>query len=166
MNAIQIEPLQPKHFRSQWAALDRVARERQYLVFLQAPPYDTCVPFYESMMGEQGIMRIALDGERVVGWCDVRRADAEIAQHCGILGIGIIDGYRGRGIGERLVSQTVEAIRVSDLGITRVELTVWGSNARAMGLYEKLGFVYEGRKIGARKVDGVTDDVVLMAKFL
>jgi RimJ/RimL family protein N-acetyltransferase len=166
MNEIRIEPLKPERFRSQWEALNIVARERKYLIFLEAPAYDSCVAFYETMMGKQGIMLNALDGDRVVGWCDLRRVDAEISKHCGILGMGLVDGYRGRGLGERLITQTLDAIRKSDLGIERVELTVWGSNARAIGLYEKVGFAHEGRKVGARKIDGVTDDVILMAKFL
>jgi ribosomal protein S18 acetylase RimI-like enzyme len=166
MNEIRIEPLKPANFRSFWEGLDLVARERKYLIFLEAPPYESSVAFFETMMGKQGIMLNALDGERVVGWCDVRRVEAEISKHCGILGMGIIDGYRGRGLGERLITQTLDAIQKSDLGIERVELTVWGSNTRAIGLYEKVGFGHEGRKVGARKVDGVTEDVILMAKFL
>jgi ribosomal protein S18 acetylase RimI-like enzyme len=166
MNEIRIELLKPENFQSLWKALDLVARERKYLIYLEAPPYESSVAFYETMMGKQGIMLNALDGERVVGWCDVRRVDAEISKHCGILGMGLVDGYRGRGLGERLITQTLDAIRKSNLGIERVELTVWGSNARAIGLYEKVGFAHEGRKVGARKIDGATDDVMLMAKFL
>jgi RimJ/RimL family protein N-acetyltransferase len=166
MNEIRIELLKSENFQSLWDALDLVARERKYLIFLEAPPYESSVAFYETMMGKQGIMLNALEGERVVGWCDVRRVDAEISKHCGILGMGLVDGYRGRGLGERLIRQTLDAIRKSDLGIERVELTVWGSNAPAISLYEKVGFVHEGRKVDARKIDGVTDDVILMAKFL
>jgi ribosomal protein S18 acetylase RimI-like enzyme len=166
MNEIHIEPLTPARFRAQWEALDAVARERKYLIFLQAPPYDSSVEYFETMMGDNGIMLQALDGEKLVGWCDVRREAAEIAKHCGTLGMAVVDGYRGCGIGERLITQTLEAIRQSDLGIERVELTVWGSNTRAIGLYEKVGFAHEGRKVGARKIDGKTDDVILMVKFL
>ncbi len=166
MNEIRIEPLKPERFRSQWEALDLVARERKYLIFLQAPPYESSVTYFNTMMGENGVFYQALDGERVVGWCDVRRADAEIAKHCGTLGMGIVDGYRGQGLGERLIRQTLAGVRASNLGIERVELTVWGGNVRAIGLYEKVGFVHEGRKMRARKIDGVVDDVVLMATFL
>ncbi len=166
MNEIRIESLAPARFLSQWHALDAVARERKYLIFLQAPPYESSEAYFKTMMGENGIMMQALEGERVVGWCDVRRAEQEISKHCGTLGMGIIEGYRGRGLGKRLITQTLESVRKSTLGIERVELTVWGSNVRAIGLYEKVGFAHEGRKIGARKIDGATEDVVLMAKFL
>ncbi len=166
MNPLLIQRLTPATFRSQWDALDAVARERKYLIYQQAPPYESSVAFFKSMMGENGIMMQALEGERVVGWCDVRRQDAEIAKHCGTLGMGIIDGYRGVGLGARLLEATLTEIKNSDLGIERVELSVWGSNARAQRLYIRSGFVEEGRKIGARKLEGLTDDVVLMAKFL
>lgn len=48
----------------------------------------------------------------------------------------------------------------------RVELEVFASNTAAIALYEKLGFVVEGRKSRARKVDGAYDDDLIMARFL
>lgn len=48
-------------------------------------------------------------------------------------------------------------------GMERIELEVFASNARAIRLYERLGFVTEGVKRGARKLDGVYEDNVLMA---
>jgi RimJ/RimL family protein N-acetyltransferase len=165
-SSIRIEPLHPSRFPSQWNALDLVARERKYLIYLQAPPYDSSVAYFNTMMGQNGVMMQALDGERVVGWCDVRRNDAEISKHCGTLGMGIIDGYRGVGLGARLLAATLDAVAQSNLGIERVELTVWGRNERAQRLYRRAGFVDEGRKVGARKIDGLLDDVLLMAKFL
>lgn len=47
--------------------------------------------------------------------------------------------------------------------LERIELDVFASNKPAIALYEKLGFTREGIKRGARKIDGVSDDVVLMA---
>jgi RimJ/RimL family protein N-acetyltransferase len=40
---------------------------------------------------------------------------------------------------------------------------VFASNTRAFALYERLGFVREGLKRRARKLDGGYDDDVLMA---
>jgi ribosomal protein S18 acetylase RimI-like enzyme len=46
-----------------------------------------------------------------------------------------------------------------------VELEVYRSNTSAILLYEAHGFVWEGLKVGARKLDGITDDIVLYAAF-
>jgi RimJ/RimL family protein N-acetyltransferase len=48
-------------------------------------------------------------------------------------------------------------------GFTRIELEVFESNARAIALYERRGFVHEGRKRAARILDGRTEDVLCMA---
>ena len=163
---IRITPLAREYFQSQWHALDEVARERKWLVYLQAPPYASSELYFEAMMGEVGIMMQALAGERVIGWCDVRRSEHEISKHCGTLGMGIIEGYRGAGLGARLMEATLAAVKQSSLGIERIELTCWSSNTRAYRLYQRLGFIDEGRKIAARRIDGQTSDVLLMAKLL
>ena len=51
------------------------------------------------------------------------------------------------------------------MGIERVELTVYVSNKRAIRLYESVGFVREGVKRKGRKLDGVYEDVLMMAKL-
>lgn len=45
----------------------------------------------------------------------------------------------------------------------RAELEVFASNRPAIALYEAAGFVHEGVKRRARKLEGVYDDIVLMA---
>jgi RimJ/RimL family protein N-acetyltransferase len=45
----------------------------------------------------------------------------------------------------------------------RIELDVFASNKAAIALYLKLGFVTEGVKRRARKLDGEYDDNVFMA---
>lgn len=48
-------------------------------------------------------------------------------------------------------------------GMERIELDVFASNKAAIALYMKLGFVTEGVKCRARKLDGDYDDNVFMA---
>jgi RimJ/RimL family protein N-acetyltransferase len=97
----------------------------------------------------------------VVGWCDITRNPHEGFRHVGRLGMGLLPGYRRRGLGRQLVERTVAAARAQQ--IERIELEVFASNAGAVEFYRKLGFVAEGTKRAARKLDGVYDDHVLMA---
>jgi RimJ/RimL family protein N-acetyltransferase len=48
------------------------------------------------------------------------------------------------------------------LGLERIWLRVFARNARALKVYEKLGFVVEGRLRRAWHLRGVTDDVIVM----
>jgi RimJ/RimL family protein N-acetyltransferase len=50
--------------------------------------------------------------------------------------------------------------------LERIELEVFASNTPAITLYEKKGFVVEGVKKKARKLDGVYDDMIQMALFI
>jgi len=55
------------------------------------------------------------------------------------IGLGILDGYRGLGIGQRLIAE-LEGWAV-DHGIERVVLVVADANEGALRLYRRLGYV-------------------------
>lgn len=84
---------------------------------------------------------LLVEGESVLGWCDV--VPDERRGH-GRLGIGLIKRARGQGWGEKLMRETLE------LAFRRfrvVELCVRADNARAIALYTKIGFeAYNRRK--------------------
>ena len=80
----------------------------------------------------------AFDDGRVVGSCDVTRRKSRDERHSGVLGIVILDGYRGKGLGQAMVSVALEEAR--RLGVWLVELAVFVTNARARHVYEKHGF--------------------------
>jgi RimJ/RimL family protein N-acetyltransferase len=143
-------------------AVDLVARERRYIALTQSPPAEMSRMFLRAIQDGGGVMFVALAGnDEVVGWCDITRLPHEGFGHGGRLGMGVLPGFRRQGLGERLARRTIEA--AWQAGFTRVELEVFSANTPAIHLYEKLGFIHEGRKRGARILDGRTDDVVLMA---
>jgi ribosomal protein S18 acetylase RimI-like enzyme len=143
------------------AALDVVARERRYLGFLQAPPIEMTRQFVGKAIANSHPHFVALDGDRVVGWCDVTPEDRPATRHCGVLGIGVLPEWRGRGAGRRLIESTLEAARAFPLA--RVELWVRADNPRALALYRKIGFEEEGRRRRTLLVDGVYYDDITMA---
>lgn len=78
--------------------------------------------------------------------------------------MGVLSDFRGQGIGQGLIAHALNAARAG--GLERVELEVFASNMPAIQLYEKVGFIVEGIKRKARKLDGLYDDIVEMALFL
>lgn len=72
------------------------------------------------------------------------------------------EAARGRGIGEAATQQTLEHA-FDDLNLRRVSLTVLVSNARAIALYEKVGFRAEGLLRQAAFKGGRYLDIVPMA---
>jgi RimJ/RimL family protein N-acetyltransferase len=163
--SITIAAMGEEHIDGFHAALDVVARERVYLMLLQAPPLDVARDFLSRSIAKGLPLFVALEGASVVGWCDVTvRDDRATARHCGSLGMGVLPGWRGRGVGRRLLERTIDAARA--YGLARVELSVRADNQPALALYGKVGFAVEGCRRRALLVDGVYHDLILMALLL
>ncbi|WP_145409523.1 HAD-IIIA family hydrolase [Paenibacillus xylanexedens] len=100
---------------------------------------------------------------RVIGHLTVIGGGAERIRHRASIVIGVRKAYAGRGIGTRLMA-ALEMWR-SSAGITRLELTVMSHNHTAIGLYHKIGFVQEGKKVKSLLVDGAYVDEYMMSKL-
>jgi RimJ/RimL family protein N-acetyltransferase len=158
---VGIEPMREDHVESFHAALDMVARERKYLTFLEAPPIDSTRSFIRDMTANGNPQVVAVENGRVVGWCDIRRHPHVTHAHCGSLGMGVVPGFRDRGLGTLLITAALDLAR--QRGMHRVELHVHADNIRAIALYEKVGFQREGVARDAVKIDGRLIDAVGMA---
>jgi len=162
MDDIRIVETTDAHVEGFHRCVAVVARERKYIGLVDAPPLEASRAFFQSVVAGGGAHFVAVDdaGE-VVGWCDIVRLGLEGFQHSGRLGMGLLAHARGQGVGRRLAQTTIDAAR--SRGIERIELEVFATNVRAIRLYERLGFMHEGVRRQARKLDGVYDDNVLMA---
>jgi ribosomal protein S18 acetylase RimI-like enzyme len=161
MCVIESVPITQGHIEGFHKTLDIVARERRYLSFLEAPPFEATRAFILDMI-EQGYPQlVALGGGEVIGWCDVTPKPRPIYAHSGVLGMGLLPQFRHQGIGKRLILQALAAARAFPL--QRVELTVRENNKNAITLYEKVGFEIEGVQRNAIFVDGTYENLILMA---
>jgi ribosomal protein S18 acetylase RimI-like enzyme len=161
---VRIVPIAEEHIAGFREALDSVARERRYLWFLEAPSAEDTAAFVRSSVKKGYPHCVALVAGKVVGWCDIVPMERPTLAHCGALGIGVSAEYRGRGIGKALLKAVLESAKAA--GLTRIELSVREDNARAIALYEKLGFVVEGLKRNGVRFDGKYFNVVSMALLL
>lgn len=161
---VQIVPIAQEHVESYHRCLDAVARERYYIGLVQAPPLERTRDFVLANINQHGLQFVALAAGEVVGWCDILPKRLEGFHHCGGLGMGVSQPYRGQKIGQALIERTLQAAKA--YGLERVELEVFASNTAARKLYAKLGFVVEGVKQKARKIDGRYDDLIDMALFM
>jgi RimJ/RimL family protein N-acetyltransferase len=159
--SIEIVQIREEHIEDFHNTLGVVSRERKYLALLDAPPIESTAEFVRKTIARGHPQLVALAEGRVVGWCDVTPSDRPTARHCGRLGMGLLPKWRGKGLGERLLRQALEASVA--LGLSRVELSVRAGNTRAQRLYRKVGFAVEGRSRRAVLVDGVFYDLIFMA---
>jgi ribosomal protein S18 acetylase RimI-like enzyme len=140
-----------------------VMKERRFLAYLEPFPLAETASFVAANIDKGNPHWVAEDAGRIVGWCDVSRDSVPTYAHEGMLGMGVLEEYRGRGVGERLIRAALDA--AAGAGLERVVLSVYASNTRAAALYRKVGFVHEGTRVRGRKLDGIYDDVHLMAFF-
>jgi RimJ/RimL family protein N-acetyltransferase len=158
---LEIVAIEERYIEEFHAALDSVARERRYLARAKAPPIERTREFVRNNIETGNPQLVALDGEHVIGWCDVIRNTGEFNTHSGSLGMGLLPNYRRRGLGRDLLRATLA--KTWPLHFARVELEVFADNTRAISLYELNGFEREGVMKRAACIDGVFRDVHVMA---
>jgi RimJ/RimL family protein N-acetyltransferase len=70
--------------------------------------------------------------------------------------------YQSRGYGSDAL-RTLMSFVFGDMNLNRLDLDVFGFNARALAAYRKCGFVEEGRRRGAQYTRGAHHDVIIMS---
>jgi RimJ/RimL family protein N-acetyltransferase len=105
----------------------------------------------------------AADGE-LVGYVELVGGQFRRNQATSHLIIGILARASGQGLGTRLM-QAAERW-AAEHGVHRLELNVMAHNSRAFALYERMGFVTEGRRLECLWLDGRFRDELYMSKLL
>ena len=160
----RIVPIGREHLAGFHAALDRVAREGRYLAMLQAPPFARTRRFVLESLRDGAIHFVALaEDEAVVGWCDLRPKAATTLRHSAVLGMGVVEEFRGRRLGTQLLAIVLAGADAR--GFRRAELVVRADNHAAIALYRRFGFVEEGRCRQYLRVQGEDHDALLMARL-
>jgi len=162
--SIEVIYANPIYFESFRQALDEVARERMHLEMVEAPPLESVSAFQQQLIENDLPTYYAIDSGKVVGWIDISRSNNPRLSHRGGLGMGLLHGYRGRGIGSHLMYRALDHSR--RIGLEKVELTVYAKNFSAIALYKKFGFTDIGIVRSYRKIDGLSLDALEMELFL
>lgn len=161
---MHIVPIKKEHIEGFRKTLDQVAREGKYLLLLKAPSVKSVKRFVLSNIKNKFTQFVVLEADKVIGWCDICPMEHPTTKHIGILGMGLLPEYRGKGIGADLLKKCL--MHAKSRGLEIVQLDVYTSNKGAIHLYKKLGFSIEGIRKRARKHKGKYNDLVLMAKYL
>jgi ribosomal-protein-alanine N-acetyltransferase len=103
------------------------------------------------------LLAVVTDGGEIIGTGHAQLAPYGVVD----IGMALADGWRGQGIGGRLVDELLVECR--DLGGHKAALSVFPHNARALALYRSRGFVEEGRLVRHyRRQSGEVWDAVIM----
>lgn len=141
--------------------------ERLPVLFLRdkAPTVDDERHFIREMAtSPRSLLLVAeVDGD-IVGMLDFHGYAEPQRSHAGELGMSTAKAWRGRGVGSALLKHLLAWTDAH--GFRRVELRVFSNNPDAIRLYERFGFVVEGRQVDAVRVGDGFVDLLYMARRL
>ena len=106
---------------------------------------------------------VAVVGDDLVGNGSLERLGGRM-NHAARIGMGVHDGWVGRGVGTALMAALVD-LADKWLGLRRIELTVNVDNVPALGLYRRFGFEVEGTLRDHVFRDGRFVDSHIMARI-
>jgi L-phenylalanine/L-methionine N-acetyltransferase len=133
-----------------------------YILSLPSDRIDQLEERYRKLGNNHHEFVAVLDGE-VVGNAGLVQMSGR-RSHVGMFYIAVDAEHHGKGIGTALITKILD-LADNWLMLERVELGVLVTNPRAQALYERFGFVVEGKKVGAIKSAGQFVDEVIMSRL-
>ena len=153
-----------------WALLNRLDTETAYMMYepkermAKTTVQDLTSDLRENVMQGFDFLQVASENGKLVGYIRAERGRFERNFHTAYIVVGILQAYRGKGIGTAFF-QHLDAW-AKENHIVRLELTVECCNMAAKHLYEKSGFQVEGIRKKSMLVAGSYVDEFYMAKVL
>ncbi|MFC7044992.1 GNAT family N-acetyltransferase [Halobacteriaceae archaeon GCM10025711] len=143
-------------------AIRQVARERTYI---EAESVADVIDHEEVLLRhnelESRMFFVACVGDEVVGWVHINAPEQEKLSHTAELTVGVLEGYRGHGIGSHLLQRGLEWAATN--GYEKIYNSVPATNEDAIGFLEGHGWEVEAVRENHYKLDGEYVDEVMMA---
>ena len=146
-------------------AIRQVAREKTYIVAESvADEIDHQDALLRHNELESRMFFVATVDDEVVGWVHLRAPELEKLAHTAELTVGVLEEYRGHGIGSHLLERGLEWAAVNNY--EKVYQSVPSTNEDAIVFLETNGWETEAVREGHYKIDGEYVDEVMMAVAL
>lgn len=146
-------------------AVHRIHQQEQVMPYIRSLPSDRIDQLeerYRKLGNNHHEFVAVLDGE-VVGNAGLMQMSGR-RSHIGMFYIAVDAKHHSKGIGTTLITKILD-LADNWLMLERVELGVLVTNPRAQALYERFGFVVEGKKVGAIKSAGQFVDEIFMSRL-
>ena len=126
-----------------------VQEEREYLTRVAA--------------SDNALAIVALAGEEIVGSLTFDGGPRARLRHAGEFGISVLQAYAGVGLGKALIEYLIAWAERSGV-VRKINLKVRVDNEPAIRLYERMGWVHEGRTTRDTLIDGQFNDCLMMGR--
>ena len=164
---VHLRPAQNEDAAPLLAALNEVAAEGRYLLtrHWDITPELEARWRYAAAGGDLLLIATVAPEEgapaAIAGSVSLTRRQHEFVRHTAELGMWLRAAYREIGIGSAMVEAALTWAAAHD--IEKITLSVRSNNRRALSLYQKYGFVEEGRRRGYIKTPAGYEDECLLS---
>lgn len=158
---VTIRPARQEDISGIIGVMKQVADERRYIVAEDVA---------KQLAGDSALMREDLENQRffvgtvddeVVAWCGVEQPSLEKLAHNAELTLGVLEEYRGSGIGSRLMERGLSWAEES--GFHKVYNSVPATNSDGIQFLENHGWNTEAIRRDHYRIEGEFVDEVMMA---
>ena len=150
------------------ALCDKLDQETQLMLLEPGERLTTAAEQREQirrlLLRDNQVILVAEADDRLVGYLGAYGGEYMRYRNTARVVVGVLQEFAGKGIGTRLLKELL--VWAQSRGIHRLELTVMAHNAKALGLYKKMGFEIEGTRKDSLLVNGRYVDEYSMAKLL
>lgn len=117
--------------------------------------------------GPNSVAIVAVHHGEIIGMIDFHgKTTRKRVNHSGAFGMAVYPKYRGDGVGALLI-KALSDWATDHASIRKIGLAVFSTNENAIKLYNKMGFIEEGRRINEIQItDGKFIDDIIMYKWL
>jgi len=146
-------------------AIRQVAAEKTYIVaesVADEVDHESALLRHNEL--ESRMFFVATVGKEVVGWVHLNAPELEKLSHTAELTVGVLEEYRGNGIGSHLLERGLEW--AASNGYEKVYQSVPSTNQAAIGFLEAHGWETEAVREDHYKLGGDYVDEVMMAVTL
>ena len=165
--AVRIRRARPEDAGAVLDYLRRVGGETLNLTFGAEGPGLTEAEEQEYLArvaaSDNSLAIVAVVGDEIVGSLTLDGGRRARLRHAGEFGISVAQAYAGQGIGKALIAYMLAWAERGGV-VRKINLKVRADNEPAIRLYERMGFVLEGRTTRDTLIDGKFSDCLLMGR--
>ena len=157
-----------KDLKAMWEYINTLSKERTYITFqgeeVSLKEEEKFLESYlEKISKNKAIMLLAFYEGRLIGNSGIELKD-KIEKHIGIFGITVAVGFRGEGIGSKLMELVLKEAKNNLPDLEIITLGVFGSNDLAKEMYQRFGFLEYGNLPNGVKLENGYVDYSYMYK--
>jgi RimJ/RimL family protein N-acetyltransferase len=151
-----------------WTFINQLSQEKTYITYQGETISQTQEKKYlkgilQQIAAKQAIQLVVEINGQIVGSANFNLKPRS-ENHLGVIGISILDGFRGKGIGSTLLSKLLLEAKLKLPTAKIALLQVMSNNETAQQLYAKMGFIQCGCIPNGERHRGKFVDTILMYK--